>query len=337
MVHYCYRKSPLFHSLGRITSDTKCPKGLPVVEEFEKVSPTTCRVLGLNPGSHTLQGTNTYLVGLGSSKILIDTGEDVSAERYVEFLLSKVFPQTGTKALSHILLTHGHGDHQGGVQTLLAQLVKRGLHPLPKIYKRLIPGGGDFPPRSGFDCLDIKDGDVFKCDGGGATIRAVYTAGHTDDHVSFIIHEDHALLSGDCVLGCGTTVFDNLTEYMKSLNRIRGFMIQSEEHQQEEQRKGLPIRFIYPGHGPVIRDAIHKVDEYIGHRKTREDQILAALQKLKRGKAISSFEIVGSVYPKLPMFVFVSAQYNVSHHLHKLLYEGKVERAWPDQWRIRND
>lgn len=333
-VHYLYRHSPLFHALGRIFTDSKCPKGLPVVEDFEKVSPTTHRVLGLNPGSHTLQGTNTYLVGTSSTKILIDTGEDVTAERYVSFLLDKVFPQTGTKNLSHILLTHGHGDHQGGVQLILAQLSKRGCNPLPKVYKRLISGGGDFPPRGNFECLHIKDSDVFTCDGGGVTIRSIYTAGHTDDHVSFIIQEDDALLSGDCILGCGTTVFDNLSEYMKSLQRVRKLMI-GEPSVQPGSQNTPKIKLIYPGHGPVIRDAIAKVDEYIGHRQAREDQIVAVLSKCRKGQCMSSFEIVSAVYPTLAMFVFISAQWNVSHHLNKLREEGKVVKKIPDQWRLK--
>jgi glyoxylase-like metal-dependent hydrolase (beta-lactamase superfamily II) len=51
---------------------------------------------------------------------------------------------------------------------------------------------------------------------------------------------------------------------------------------------------IYPGHGPVVKNAVAKVKEYIAHREKRSEQILAALRASKKSK--SSAELVQEIY-----------------------------------------
>lgn len=49
--------------------------GLPLLTDVEDVTSRVVRIMGGNPGAMQLQGTSTYLVGTGKSRILIDTGQ----------------------------------------------------------------------------------------------------------------------------------------------------------------------------------------------------------------------------------------------------------------------
>ena len=98
---------------------------LPHLPDIERLSPRVVRILGGNPSKFTLQGTNTYLVGQGSKRRLIDTGEG-----------NRIWPETLKKAIAdenvtidQVILTHWHPDHVGGVKDV------RALHPDVKVYK----------------------------------------------------------------------------------------------------------------------------------------------------------------------------------------------------------
>ncbi|KAL6812506.1 beta-lactamase-like protein [Trichoderma sp. SZMC 28015] len=208
-------------------------------EVDDDISDCIVRFLGGNPGDMQLQGTNTYLVGTGSTRILIDTGEGlpqwaVNLTRYLE---------DHDISISHVLLTHWHGDHTGGVADLLAH------DPTIVVHKNQ-------PNKSQ---QAIKNGQIFQTE--GATLRAVLTPGHTTDHTCFVLEEENALFTGDNVLGHGYSVAECLGDYTASLRLMAG----------------LGCSVGYPGHGAVIRDLPRKMATYITQRDSREQQVYAAL------------------------------------------------------------
>jgi len=79
-------------------------KDLPAVTQL---SPLVWRFLGCNPGSYTLTGTNTYLVGNGPDRILIDAGEG-----HADYLINlrEGMGQAGCSRISEIVITHWHHD-----------------------------------------------------------------------------------------------------------------------------------------------------------------------------------------------------------------------------------
>ncbi|KAJ3346299.1 hypothetical protein HDU91_007084 [Kappamyces sp. JEL0680] len=221
-----------------------------------RLSPRVVAVNGFNPGPFTLNGTNTYLVGSGPTRILIDTaqgrpdGLTLGLPQW-KSELAAVLEAERVTALSDVLITHRHHDHVGGIGDV------QQLFPSCRIWKRL-PEAGD--RVSSFSA--IQDGQLFSVD--GATLQALYTEGHTSDHCSFVLQEENAIFTGDCVLGQGTAVFENLRQLLSSLNKMLDIR---------------PTGGLYCGHGDYVRDGVAKIKEYLAHRETRDQQILQILAK----------------------------------------------------------
>jgi glyoxylase-like metal-dependent hydrolase (beta-lactamase superfamily II) len=261
-------------------------------------SPRVTVALGQNPSLFTGPGTNTYLVGTGRQRILLDTGQGIPAYLPV---LEQALERSGC-TIQEVVLTHGHPDHIGGAADVIAR------HGPLRVSKR--PHAG-FDTRYPISITPIDDGDVVRTE--GATLRALHTPGHAEDHLCFALEEEGAIFSGDNVLGVGTTVIPaeggDLLDYMHSLERLLG----------EEPTA------IYPAHGPVIRDARAKLREYIDHRNHREREILAAL----RDGLTRIPDIVARVYAAYPVALHGPARSSVCSHLLKLEREGRVRRDGP--------
>ncbi|KAL4114738.1 hypothetical protein PRIC2_014194 [Phytophthora ramorum] len=303
-------------------------RSLPTLPDDEQLPGNVLRVLGRNPSRMTLNGTNVYVVGSGSRRLLVDASD--GNEAFVHKLM-QVCDRRGVREISDLLVTHGHLDHVGG----LLQLKKR--FPAMQVWKYLPDsnreGDGDGDRRLKLSNAESRrlgiqglvDGQQFQVPSEGETsagvLKTVYTPGHCNDHVCFVLDrgelEAPVLFSGDCVLGFGSCMFDSLADLMTSLVKL----------------KACGAATIYPGHGPVVKDAPAKIHEYITHRQQREDEVLEVLKKHNdRQEGLSSSDVVDKVYEPLPYILRLSAKKAIEKHLQKLLVEHRVKQVRRAGW-----
>ena len=111
--------------------------------------------------------------------------------------------------ISHILITHPHYDHIGGVDEIKS---KTGV--------RVIGAAGDAAVIPGID-QTVADGESVRL--GHARIRVIGVPGHTTHHVAYLFEDGKALFPGDTLfsLGCGRLFGGTAAEMWSSLKKLR--------------------------------------------------------------------------------------------------------------------
>lgn len=185
--------------------------------------------------------------------------------------------------LGGIALTHDHHDHDEAVPAIRAAF----------------PDAPLAAARGQVD-VHISDGDRF------GPLDAVATPGHAPDHLAFIA--GRACFTGDAVLGQGSVFIapdpGALTGYLTGLRALA--------------QRDLAV--LCPGHGPPVTDPQGKLQEYIAHRRDREQRLLVALQEGARTVG----EMLAAAWADVPQALRPAASVTLAAHLDKLASEGRL-------------
>jgi glyoxylase-like metal-dependent hydrolase (beta-lactamase superfamily II) len=244
-------------------------------------------VLAPNPSPMTLDGTNTWVIAEPGSPaaVVVDPGPD--DEGHLRRVLAAA--TAGDRRVAQIVLTHGHLDHSAGAARF-AELTGAPVAALD--------------PARRLGSEGFAAGTVLTA--GGCEMRVVATPGHTADSLSLLLAADGALLTGDTVLGRGTTVIaadGSLGDYLRTLDELRSLADEA------------ALRVLLPGHGPLLSDPAGVIDYYIAHRRERLDQVRAALAAGARTPA----EVVAVVYADVDKSLWPAAEQSVRAQLDYLV------------------
>ncbi|MEQ6902231.1 MBL fold metallo-hydrolase [Nocardioides sp. YIM 152588] len=248
-------------------------------------------VLAPNPGLMTLDGTNTWVLREPGAErsVVVDPGP--LADEHLD-AVAEVAGQ-----VEAVVVTHHHLDHTEAARSFA---------------ERMGCGVRALDPAQCWRSDPLVDEEVLSV--GGLDVEVLTTPGHTRDSISLLVGADRSLLTGDMVLGRGTTVIvhpdGDLGGYFDSLARMRALVTEGR------------VETLWPAHGPVLADAAGVLDHYRVHRRERLAQVEAALSALGLGG--SSLPADAAEDPDLPRRVV------------EVVYADVDESLWgAAEWSVR--
>jgi glyoxylase-like metal-dependent hydrolase (beta-lactamase superfamily II) len=211
---------------------------------------------------------------------VIDPGPDDESH------LAAINKRIGGATVGVVLVTHAHPDHLP-----LAERLAASHHASVQRYP------------------ELGDQDVVRV--GTLNVTALYTPGHSADHLCFWLAGDRALFTGDLILGRGSSMVTypegNVADYLHSLDKVAS----------------LDPQLLFPGHWDPVEDAMGKIAEYRKHRLEREAQVLAEV----RGGRATAQELTHRVYGDLDDKLMVAAEMTMRAHLRKLVDDGLIRSS----------
>ena len=269
----------------------------PAYEVLREVTPFASALLCDNPGAMELDGTNTWILRApGHSKcVVVDPGPP-RHKKHVKHIAEQ-------PGVALTLITHRHFDHTGAI----GKLYKRTQTPVRARSEKYCRDGAP-----------LRDREVIEV--AGLMITVLFTPGHTGDSVSFLVEyrepgqpAARAMITGDTILGRGTTVIDpsdgSLRDYMNSLNRL---IVEG------EGGDGQACALL-PGHGPDHPNLVPVARYYKEHREERIDQIQSALDDMGvSAKHAKPMKVVRKVYRDVDKKLWPAARMSVKAQLEYL-------------------
>ena len=278
----------------------------PEVGVAEELDTGLRRILAPNPSPMTYWGTNTYLLGQRDITV-IDAGPDNDA--HLQAILNALGSE---QRIVKIIVTHAHLDHSPLASKLSkatgAQVYGFGdyLAGRSEVMQRLSSkgflGGGegvdaDFKPDIAVahgELVDIEDGQL----------EVLHTPGHFGNHISLAYGD--ICFTGDHVMGWASSLVSppdgDLTDFMASCELLAA----------------REWRCFHAGHGAPITEPNERLTWLITHRRSRESEILNALEN-----GMDSAEgLARKIYHDVNPALLPAAARNVFAHLVDLTGRG---------------
>ncbi len=274
------------------------------------VAPGVERITCGNASPFTFTGTNSYIIGTGSTVAMIDPGPE--DEAHFDALMKAL----GDRKLSHILVSHTHRDHSP-----LAARVKDATGALtvaegPHRAARPLYAGevNPFAESSDVDFIpDITLADGATIEGENWALSAVHTPGHTANHSAFALNGTDILFSADHVMAWATTIVappdGSMGDFMTSVEKLLG----------------RNDRIFFPGHGGPVTEPQSFLRGLRTHRRMRERAIL---ERIRGGDRLIA-DMVKVIYARTDIRLHGAAALSVLAHLEDLVEKGLVVTDGP--------